>query len=107
LLGVAASGVAARSTTALFTPSAALACRWRPLDLARAHGDEAAPRVMSNLGRCISMRVVELTERGARTAPVDFILSHLAEEDEAHPLQGLGDPGRVDDAVKWCAQVHH
>jgi hypothetical protein len=28
LLGAAASGVAARSTTALSAPSAALACRW-------------------------------------------------------------------------------
>jgi hypothetical protein len=28
-------------------------------------------------------------------------------KDEAHPFQGLGDPGEVDDAVEWCAQVHH
>jgi hypothetical protein len=52
------------------------------------------------------MRVVELTERGARVAPVDLVLSHLAEEDETHPLQGLGDPGGVDDTVERCAQVH-
>jgi hypothetical protein len=62
---------------------------------------------MSKLGRCVSMHVVELTERGARTAPVGLMLSHLAEEDETRPLQGLGDPGGVDDAVEWCAQVHH
>jgi hypothetical protein len=62
---------------------------------------------MSKLGRCVSMHVVELTERGARTAPVGLILSHLAEEDETRPLQGLDDLGGVDDAVEWCAQVHH
>jgi hypothetical protein len=56
------------------------------LDLARAHGDEAAPRVLSKLDRCISMHVVELAERGARMAPVDLILSHLAEEYEARML---------------------
>jgi hypothetical protein len=60
LLGAVASGVVAQSTTALSAPSAALACRWRPLDLARAHGDEAAPRFMSKLDRCISMHVIEL-----------------------------------------------
>jgi hypothetical protein len=62
---------------------------------------------MSKLGRCVSMHVVELTERGARMAPVGLVLSHLAKEDEARPLQGLSDPGGVDDAVEWCAQVHH
>jgi hypothetical protein len=62
---------------------------------------------MSKLGRCVSMHIVELAEHGARTVPVDLILSHLAEEDEARPLQGLGDPGGVDGAVEWCAQVHH
>jgi hypothetical protein len=61
---------------------------------------------MSELGRRISMCVVELAERGARVAPIDLVLSHLAEEDETRPLQGLGDPGGVDDAVKRCAQVH-
>jgi hypothetical protein len=40
-------------------------------------------------------------------APVGLVLSHLAEEDETRPLQGLGDPGGIDDAVEWCAQVHH
>jgi hypothetical protein len=97
LLGAAASGIAARSTTALSVPSVALACRWRPLDLAKAHGDEAAPRVMSKLDRCISMHVVELTERGARTTPIDLILSRLAEEYEARPLQGLRNLDGVDD----------
>jgi hypothetical protein len=62
---------------------------------------------MSKLGQYVSMHIVELAERGARTAPVGLVLSHLAEEDEARPLQGLGDPGGVDDAVEWCAQVHH
>jgi hypothetical protein len=62
---------------------------------------------MSKLDRCISMHVVELAERGARTAPVDLILSHLAEEYEAHPLQGLCNLDGVDDVVEWCAQVHH
>jgi hypothetical protein len=76
------------------------------LDLARACGGEAAPQITSELGRRISMRVVELTERGARVAPVDLVLSHLAEEDETRLLQGLGDPGRVGDAVERCAQVH-
>jgi hypothetical protein len=52
------------------------------------------------------MHIVELAERGARAAPVDLVLSHLAEEDETRPLQGLGDPGGVDDAVERCAQVH-
>jgi hypothetical protein len=62
---------------------------------------------MSKLGRCVFMHVVELAERGARTAPVGLVLSHLAEKDETRPLQGLGDPGGVNDAVEWCAQVHH
>jgi hypothetical protein len=48
------------------------------------------------------MHVVELAERGAHVAPVDLVLSHLAEEDEMRPLQGLGDPGGVDDAVERC-----
>jgi hypothetical protein len=53
------------------------------------------------------MHVVELTERGARVAPVGLVLSHLAEEDETRPLQGLGDPGGIDDAAEGNAQVHH
>jgi hypothetical protein len=52
------------------------------------------------------MHIIELAERGARAAPVGLVLSHLAEEDETRPLQGLGDPGRVDDAVERCVQVH-
>jgi hypothetical protein len=61
---------------------------------------------MSKLGRCVSMHIIELAEHGARAAPVDLILSHLAKEDETRLLQGLGDPGGVDDAVEWYAQVH-
>jgi hypothetical protein len=106
-LGAAASGVAAQSTTILSTPSAALACRWQSLDLAGAHGSEAMamPRVMSKLNRSASLRVVELVEHGAHSALGILILGHLAEENEARPLQGLGDPGGVDDAVEWCTQV--
>jgi hypothetical protein len=52
------------------------------------------------------MHVIELAERGARAALVDLVLSHLAEEDETRSLQGLGDPGGLDDAVERCAQVH-
>jgi hypothetical protein len=62
---------------------------------------------MSKFGRCISLHVVELGKRGACVAPVGLVLSHLAEEDETRPLQGLGDPGGVDDAVEGCVQVHH
>jgi hypothetical protein len=49
------------------------------------------------------MRVVELAERGAHAAPVGLILSHLAEEGETRPLQGLGEPDRIDDAVEGSA----
>jgi hypothetical protein len=63
----------------------------------------AAPLAMSKLDRCISMHVVGLAEHGAHAAPGIFILSHLAEENEAHPFQGLGDLDGVDDVVKWCA----
>jgi hypothetical protein len=52
------------------------------------------------------MRVVELVERGAHSASGVFILSHLAEENEAHPFQGLCNLDGVDDVVKWCTQVH-
>jgi hypothetical protein len=62
---------------------------------------------MSKLGRCVSMHVVELAERGAHAAPVGLVLSHLAEEDETRPLQGLGDPGGIDDATEGCVQAHH
>jgi hypothetical protein len=53
------------------------------------------------------MHVVELAERGARAAPVGLVLHHLAEENEVRPLQGLGDPGGIDDAAEGSAQVHH
>jgi hypothetical protein len=91
LLGAATSGVAAQSTTALSAPSATLACQWRSLDLARAHGSEAmaTPRVMSEFNRRASMRVVELVEHGARLTLGVLILGHLAEENEARPLQGF------------------
>jgi hypothetical protein len=62
---------------------------------------------MSKLDQCVSMHVVELAERDARTTPVDLILSHLAEEYEARLLQGLRNLDRVDDVVEWCTQVHH
>jgi hypothetical protein len=55
---------------------------------------------MSKLGQCVSMRVIELAECVARTAPVGLVLRHLAEENKTRPLQGLGDPGGVDDAVE-------
>jgi hypothetical protein len=89
LLGAAASGVAARSTTALSTPSVALACRWRSLDLTWAHDSEAMAksRVMSKLNRCASLRVVELVEHGAHSVLGILILGHLTEEDEVCPLQ--------------------
>jgi hypothetical protein len=38
--------------------------------------------------------------------PGDFIFSHLAEKNEARPLQGLRNPGGVDDVVEWCVRVH-
>jgi hypothetical protein len=73
------------------------------MDLAGARGSEAAQLIMSELGRCVSMHVIELAERGARAALLDLILGHLAEEDETRPLQGLGDLGGVNDAVERCA----
>jgi hypothetical protein len=63
----------------------------------------ATPRVISKLHRRASLRVVELAEHGAHSMLGVLVLGHLAEENEARPLQGLGDPGRVDDAVEWCA----
>jgi hypothetical protein len=107
LLGAAVLGIAARGAVALPTPSAASACRWRLLDLAEDGGGEAATRVMGELGRCVSMHAVELAERGARAAPVGLVLSRLAEEGEMCPLQGLGNPSGIDDAVEGSAQVHH
>jgi hypothetical protein len=46
----------------------------------------AAPQTMGWLGRRDSMRVVELAERGAHATSGVFVLGHLTEEDEAHPL---------------------
>jgi hypothetical protein len=66
----------------------------------------AAPLAMSKLNRCVSMCIIELTERGAHAAPGVFILGHLAEENKARPFQGLCDLDGVDDVVEWCAQVH-
>jgi hypothetical protein len=54
----------------------------------------------------ISMCIVELTERGAHAAPGSLLLGRPAKENEARLLQGLCNPGRVNDAVEWCAQVH-
>jgi hypothetical protein len=67
----------------------------------------ATPRVMSKLNRRASLRIMELAEHGAHSVLDILVLGHLAEENEAHPLQGLDDPGGVDDVVEWCAQVHH
>jgi hypothetical protein len=62
----------------------------------------ATPRVMSKLNRRASLRVVELAEHGAHSVLGVLVLGHLAEENEARPLQGLGDLGGVNDAVDWC-----
>jgi hypothetical protein len=57
---------------------------------------------MSKLIRHVSMRVIELAERGARATPDDLIFSHLAEKNETRPLQGLRNLDGVDDVVEWC-----
>jgi hypothetical protein len=62
---------------------------------------------MGELGRCMSMHVIEFAERGTCMAPVCLVLSHLAKENEARPLQGLGDPGGIDDTAKGSVLVHH
>jgi hypothetical protein len=67
----------------------------------------AASRVMSKFNRRASMHAVELAEHDARSTLGVLVLGHLAEENEARPLQGLSDPGGVNYAVEWCAQVHH
>jgi hypothetical protein len=67
----------------------------------------AAPLAMSKLNRCISMRVVELAEHGAHSVSGVLVLGHLAEENEARPLQGFCNLDGVDDVVEWCTQVHH
>jgi hypothetical protein len=62
----------------------------------------AAPLAMSKLIRSVSMRVVEIAEHGACATPIELILSHLAEENEARPLQGLRNLDGVNDIVEWC-----
>jgi hypothetical protein len=62
---------------------------------------------MSKLNWRASLRIMELAEFGAHSVLGVLVLGHLAEENEARPLQGLDDPGGVDDAVEWCVQVHH
>jgi hypothetical protein len=64
-------------------------------------------QVTGKLGQCISVHIVELAERGAHAVSVGLVLSHLAKENEARPLQGLGDPSGIDDVVKGSVQVHH
>jgi hypothetical protein len=66
----------------------------------------AALLAADKIVRCISMRVVELAERGAHAAPGSLLVGRPAEENEACPLQGLHNLGGVDDAVERCAQVH-
>jgi hypothetical protein len=61
---------------------------------------------MSFSGWCSTLHIAELVERGAHAAPSVYVLGHLAEEDDARPLQGLSDLDGVDDVVEWCAQVH-
>jgi hypothetical protein len=90
--------------TTLSVPPIALACRWRPLDLARAHGDEsmAALLATNKLVRRVSMCVVELVERGAHATPGSLLLGRPAEENEPRPLQGLRNLGGIDDVVEQC-----
>jgi hypothetical protein len=47
LLGTATSGVTAWSATTLSTLPKAQACRWRPLDLARARGVESMAMLLA------------------------------------------------------------
>jgi hypothetical protein len=56
----------------------------------------------NKLIRRVSMCVVELAERGAHATPDSLLLGHPAEENEARLLQGLCDPGGVDDMVERC-----
>jgi hypothetical protein len=62
----------------------------------------AALLATNKLVRCI----LELAERGAHATPGSLLLGRPAEENEARLLQGLRDPGGVDDVVERCAQVH-
>jgi hypothetical protein len=66
----------------------------------------AALLAANKLVRRISMHVVELAERGAHATPDSLLLGCPAEENEVRPLQGLCDPGGVDDVVERCTQVH-
>jgi hypothetical protein len=66
----------------------------------------AALLAMRKLVRRVSMRVVELAERGAHAMPDGLLLGRLAEENEARPLQGLRNLDGADDVVERCAQVH-
>jgi hypothetical protein len=67
----------------------------------------AARLAMSKLNRRVAMRVIELAERGAHTAPGIFILGRLAKENEVRPFQGLYDLDGIDDVIGWCVQVHN
>jgi hypothetical protein len=104
LLGTATSGVTAWGATALSAPPIAWACRWRPLDLARARGNESIAALLAadKLFWRVSMHVVELAERGTRATPGGLLLGRLAEVNKARPLQGLRNLGGVDDAVERC-----
>jgi hypothetical protein len=66
----------------------------------------AALLAANQLIRRVSMCIVELAERGAHATPDSLLLGRPAEENEARPLQGLRDPGGVDDVVERCTQVH-
>jgi hypothetical protein len=62
----------------------------------------AAPQVMSKLNRRASMRIIDIAEHGARSTLGVLVLGHLAEENEARPLQGFCNLDGVDDVVEWC-----
>jgi hypothetical protein len=62
----------------------------------------AAPHAMSFSSQRSTLHIVELTERGTHATPIIYVLDHLAEEDNARPLQGLCDLDRVNDVVEWC-----
>jgi hypothetical protein len=66
----------------------------------------AALLAVDKLVRRVSMRIVELAERGAHAASGSLLLGRPAEENEACLLQGLRNLGGVDDVVERCTQVH-
>jgi hypothetical protein len=66
-----------------------------------------ASQVTSFSCQCGALRGIELTEHGAHTASGVFSIGHLAEEVDAHFLEGLCCLDGVDGVVKWCAQVHN